>query len=163
MADKKRRNRMRAHGPAQRTLEAYGPARRALTEAEKKNDERLAARWRFNNRHHFRFWRASPNDLVKSLMDAFSATEEPVFLEAYQLLATYDCVDGTRSSAKRLKALETLSETARALCAVDEELQAQHALGKRRSLRQAMISVIERGLVDAPTEQDAALKRLRRA
>jgi hypothetical protein len=163
MVEKKRRNRMRRYGPTQRTLEAYGPARRALNEEEKKHYERLSARFRFNNRHHIRFWRASANVLAKSLMDAFAATEEPVFLEAYQLLAVYDCVDGTRSSAKRLKHLDTLSDMARPLASLDEELQAQHDAGKRRSLRRAMISVIERGLVDAPTEQDAALKRLQRA
>ena len=120
------------------------------------------SRNRFYDQPRRQPWRTSPNDLVKGLMNTFTATGEPVFLEAVRLLVEYGCADGARNPARHLKALGTLLATDRALCAVDEELQRQEAAGTRRSLRRAMISVIERGFVEAPTVP-AAIKRLQRA
>jgi hypothetical protein len=149
--DKKHRSKRRSDGGG-----------RMPEDTLKKAFDQSGAGARYKDQPRRQPWRTSPNDLVKGLMNAFTATGEPVFLEAVRLLVEYGCADGERNPARRLKALGTLLATVPAICAVDEELRRQEAAGTPRSPRRAMLSVIKRGLVDAPSPA-AALKRLQRA
>ena len=105
--------------------------------------------------------RTTQNPLVALLGRIFSATGDPIFLEAWFAALAYGCGDPHKHPGKRLQTLSNLLENNGAIpgC-IDIELERQSARGERPSIRaacQAVASTCGKG----PTFE-ATVKRVER-